>query len=58
MDGDMKIENELMAANIDAWRIEIFIPLAVVRLSLGQDGNIEAQGCRCPNMVSKHRRNP
>lgn len=43
LDGDMTIENELVAAKIDAWRPESFLPLAVVRQSLGQGGNIEAR---------------
>lgn len=43
LDGDMTIENELVAAYIDAWRPESFLPLAVVRQSLGQGGQIEAQ---------------
>lgn len=43
LDGDMTIENELVAAKIDAWRPESFLPLAVVRQSLGQGGKIEAR---------------
>lgn len=43
LDGDMTIENELVVAHIDAWKPESFLPLAVVRQSLGQGGKIEAQ---------------
>eukprot|EP01018_Ginkgo_biloba_P006161 Gb_36974 [translate_table: standard] len=42
-DGDLTVESELVAARIDAWREESFLPLAVVQQSLGQGGEIEAQ---------------
>ncbi|XP_057822928.2 DIS3-like exonuclease 2 isoform X2 [Cryptomeria japonica] len=41
--GDLTLESELVAASIDLWRADCFLPQAVVKHSLGQSGEIEAQ---------------
>lgn len=42
-EGDLTLESELVAASIEVWRPESYLPLAVVKHSLGQGGEIEAQ---------------
>lgn len=42
-EGDLTLESELVAASIDLWRADCFLPQAVVKHSLGQSGEIEAQ---------------
>lgn len=42
-EGDLTLESELVAASIEVWRPESYLPLAIVKHSLGQGGEIEAQ---------------
>lgn len=42
-EGDLTLESELVAASIEVWRPESYLPLAVVKHSLGQGGEIEAR---------------
>eukprot|EP01018_Ginkgo_biloba_P005533 Gb_17335 [translate_table: standard] len=42
-EGDLTVQSELVAACIDVWRTDSFLPLAIVKHSWGQGGEIEAQ---------------
>jgi DIS3-like exonuclease 2 len=42
-DGDSSIGTELVAARVDGWRVDSFLPTASVVKSLGQGGEIEPQ---------------
>jgi exoribonuclease R len=42
-DNDPTVSNELLAARVDGWRTDSYFPVAVIKQTLGQGGELDAQ---------------